>query len=49
MHPTTPDLAQGGCAALEDAVVLGRHFRDLIIRSKGILAGDHGRSLEKIF
>ncbi|XP_031400137.1 monooxygenase 2-like isoform X2 [Punica granatum] len=26
MHPTTPDLAQGGCMALEDAVVLGRHI-----------------------
>eukprot|EP01018_Ginkgo_biloba_P029755 Gb_17952 [translate_table: standard] len=24
MHPMTPDLGQGGCAALEDAVVLGR-------------------------
>ncbi|KAJ9703941.1 hypothetical protein PVL29_005287 [Vitis rotundifolia] len=26
MHPMTPDLGQGGCAALEDAVVLGRHI-----------------------
>ncbi|XP_074337655.1 monooxygenase 2-like [Apium graveolens] len=24
MHPMTPDLGQGGCCALEDAVVLGR-------------------------
>lgn len=24
MHPMTPDLAQGGCCALEDAVVLAR-------------------------
>eukprot|EP01018_Ginkgo_biloba_P019777 Gb_21928 [translate_table: standard] len=24
MHPMTPDLGQGGCAALEDSVVLGR-------------------------
>lgn len=23
-HPMTPNLGQGGCAALEDAVVLGR-------------------------
>lgn len=26
MHPMTPDLGQGGCSALEDAVVLGRHI-----------------------
>ena len=26
MHPMTPDLAQGGCSALEDAIVLGRHI-----------------------
>uniref|UniRef100_A0A7N0V1S3 FAD-binding domain-containing protein n=2 Tax=Kalanchoe fedtschenkoi TaxID=63787 RepID=A0A7N0V1S3_KALFE len=26
MHPMTPDLGQGGCAALEDAVVLSRHI-----------------------
>lgn len=25
-HPTTPNLGQGGCMALEDAVVLARHF-----------------------
>ncbi|HIG8794731.1 FAD-dependent urate hydroxylase HpxO [Raoultella terrigena] len=27
-HSTTPDIGQGGCAALEDAVVLGETFRD---------------------
>ncbi|KAK2977657.1 hypothetical protein RJ640_015654 [Escallonia rubra] len=26
MHPMTPDLAQGGCAALEDAICLGQHI-----------------------
>lgn len=26
MHPMTPDLAQGGCSALEDAVTLGRYI-----------------------
>lgn len=30
MHPTTPDLGQGGCMALEDAVVLGRHIGNSI-------------------
>ncbi|KAM0889863.1 hypothetical protein ACQ4PT_027442 [Festuca glaucescens] len=31
LHPTTPDLAQGACAALEDAVVLARCLGDAII------------------
>ncbi|KAK1300301.1 hypothetical protein QJS10_CPB13g01350 [Acorus calamus] len=26
MHPMTPDLGQGGCTSLEDAVVLARHI-----------------------
>ncbi|GFY94202.1 hypothetical protein Acr_09g0006480 [Actinidia rufa] len=26
MHPMTPDLGQGGCSALEDAIVLSRHI-----------------------
>ncbi|KAG9444266.1 hypothetical protein H6P81_015606 [Aristolochia fimbriata] len=29
MHPMTPDLGQGGCMALEDAVVLGRNMGKL--------------------
>uniref|UniRef100_A0ACD5WDX8 Uncharacterized protein n=1 Tax=Avena sativa TaxID=4498 RepID=A0ACD5WDX8_AVESA len=31
LHPTTPDLAQGACVALEDAVVLARCLGDAII------------------
>ncbi len=27
-HSTTPDIGQGGCAAMEDAVVLGEMFRE---------------------
>ncbi|MFG1172199.1 FAD-dependent urate hydroxylase HpxO [Erwiniaceae bacterium CAU 1747] len=27
-HSTTPDIGQGGCAAMEDAVVLGAAFRE---------------------
>ncbi|KAE8786756.1 3-hydroxybenzoate 6-hydroxylase 1 [Hordeum vulgare] len=30
LHPTTPDLAQGACVALEDAVVLARCLGDAI-------------------
>ncbi|MCL7051637.1 hypothetical protein MKW94_028544 [Papaver nudicaule] len=33
MHPMTPDLGQGGCASLEDAVVLGRHIGNSYIRN----------------
>ncbi|KAE8786761.1 6-hydroxynicotinate 3-monooxygenase [Hordeum vulgare] len=31
LHPTTPDLAQGACIALEDAVVLARCLGDAIV------------------
>ncbi|XP_043817061.1 monooxygenase 2-like [Manihot esculenta] len=37
MHPMTSDLAQGGCSALEDAVVLGRHIGDSFIKNGGVL------------
>ncbi|XP_050208551.1 monooxygenase 2-like [Mercurialis annua] len=33
MHPMTPDIAQGGCSALEDAVVLGRHIGNSFIKN----------------
>ncbi|KAL5703633.1 hypothetical protein ACHQM5_022161 [Ranunculus cassubicifolius] len=33
MHPTTPDLGQGGCASLEDAVVLARHIGNCILEN----------------
>lgn len=36
-HPTTPNLGQGGCMAIEDAVVLARHLA---------AAPDPGRGLE---
>ncbi|CAN6285629.1 unnamed protein product [Urochloa humidicola] len=31
LHPTTPDLGQGGCAALEDGVVLARCLGDALV------------------
>ena len=37
MHPMTPDLGQGGCSALEDAVVLGRHIGEVLITKNGKL------------
>lgn len=37
MHPMTPDLGQGGCLALEDAVVLGRHIGTSFIQNGGLI------------
>ncbi|KAJ4715439.1 FAD-dependent urate hydroxylase [Melia azedarach] len=39
MHPMTPDLAQGGCSALEDAVVLGRHIGNSLIKHNALVSG----------
>ncbi|KAH0456280.1 hypothetical protein IEQ34_014187 [Dendrobium chrysotoxum] len=41
-HPMTPDLGQGGCSALEDAVVLARCLGEA-------LAGDGNKTEEKEF
>ncbi|KAI3966612.1 hypothetical protein MKX01_011410 [Papaver californicum] len=38
MHPMTPDLGQGGCASLEDAVVLGRDIGNSYIRNGGMIS-----------
>lgn len=46
MHPMTPDLAQGGCSALEDAVVLGRHIGLSYIKNKGLVSVEIPRALE---
>lgn len=40
MHPMTPDFGQGGCAALEDAVVLGRYIGNSIIANGRLLPED---------
>ncbi|XP_062014399.1 monooxygenase 2-like isoform X1 [Rosa rugosa] len=37
MHPMTPDLAQGGGSALEDAVVLGRHIGKSFVKNGRVL------------
>ncbi|KAJ4952904.1 hypothetical protein NE237_029736 [Protea cynaroides] len=50
MHPMTPELGQGGCSALEDAVVLGRHLaKSLLPNPNGhgqIVAVDAARAIE---
>ncbi|XP_026395992.1 monooxygenase 2-like [Papaver somniferum] len=38
MHPMTPDLGQGGCASLEDAVILGRHIGNSYIKNGGMIS-----------
>ncbi|CAN6480777.1 unnamed protein product [Victoria cruziana] len=35
MHPMTPDIGQGGCSALEDAVVLVRCLGEALLGMKG--------------
>ncbi|XP_030517159.2 monooxygenase 2-like [Rhodamnia argentea] len=47
MHPMTPDLGQGGCSALEDAVVLGRHIGGSISKHGELVARDVGFAIER--
>ncbi|KAF6163668.1 hypothetical protein GIB67_036128 [Kingdonia uniflora] len=46
MHPMTPDLGQGGAAALEDAVVLGRHIGNSFHEHGQIVSGEVTKALE---
>ncbi|KAI3441056.1 FAD_binding_3 domain-containing protein, partial [Psidium guajava] len=46
MHPMTPDLGQGGCLALEDAVVLGRHIGSSISQGGELEMRNVGSALE---
>ncbi|KAL6007776.1 hypothetical protein ACLOJK_033278 [Asimina triloba] len=46
MHPMTPDLGQGGCSALEDAVVLGRHIGNSLLESRRVEHGKVKKALE---
>uniref|UniRef100_M8AVJ2 3-hydroxybenzoate 6-hydroxylase 1 n=1 Tax=Aegilops tauschii TaxID=37682 RepID=M8AVJ2_AEGTA len=43
LHPTTPDLAQGACTALEDGVVLARCLGDAIVGAGSGEAEGEGR------
>ncbi|KAJ9703938.1 hypothetical protein PVL29_005284 [Vitis rotundifolia] len=46
MHPMTPDLGQGGCSALEDAVVLGRHIGNSFIDNGRLVRGAVAGAIE---
>ncbi|PON83518.1 FAD/NAD(P)-binding domain containing protein [Trema orientale] len=45
MHPMTPDLGQGGCSALEDAVVLGRHIGACVLQNGGLVPREVTKAL----
>lgn len=47
MHPMTPDMGQGGCTALEDAVVLARNIAKEIY-SDGTGSPNWGRAHEAL-
>jgi 2-polyprenyl-6-methoxyphenol hydroxylase-like FAD-dependent oxidoreductase len=46
LHPMTPDLGQGGCAALEDSVVLARCLGKAIL-GEGARGGTEKRRIEQ--
>ncbi|EEF32315.1 monooxygenase 2 isoform X1 [Ricinus communis] len=46
MHPMTSDLGQGGCLALEDAVVLGRHISNSFIKNGRLVPEEMARALD---
>lgn len=47
MHPMTPDLAQGGCQALEDAVILCRHIgKTFIEKGRQLVPSEVAKALE---
>ncbi|XAR73239.1 hypothetical protein NMG60_11007146 [Bertholletia excelsa] len=48
MHPMTPDLGQGGCSALEDAVTLGRLIGESNIRNgNALVAEEAAKAIER--
>jgi 2-polyprenyl-6-methoxyphenol hydroxylase-like FAD-dependent oxidoreductase len=47
LHPMTPDLGQGGCSALEDAVVLARCLSEALV-GKDAAAAKGGSIDEKL-
>ncbi|KAF6163676.1 hypothetical protein GIB67_036136 [Kingdonia uniflora] len=46
MHPMTPDLGQGGCSALEDAVVLARHIGNSFHEHQDIIPAEVSKAIE---
>ncbi|XP_031124935.1 monooxygenase 2-like [Ipomoea triloba] len=47
LHPMTPDLAQGGCSALEDSIILSRCLAEAFLaKPRGDIADDQKASEE---
>ncbi|XP_038711894.1 monooxygenase 2-like isoform X2 [Tripterygium wilfordii] len=46
MHPMTPDLGQGGCSALEDAVLLGRYIGESFIKNQTLVSKDIAQAIQ---
>ncbi|KAF6163674.1 hypothetical protein GIB67_036134 [Kingdonia uniflora] len=46
MHPMTPEIAQGACSALEDAVVLARHIGNSFHEHGKIIPGEVSKAIE---
>ncbi|KAF5751817.1 zeaxanthin epoxidase chloroplastic-like [Tripterygium wilfordii] len=46
MHPMTPDLGQGGCAALEDAVLFGRYIGESFIKNQKLDSKDITQAIQ---
>ena len=42
LHPMTPNLGQGGCTAIEDAVVLARQLAPLLKKGSSNSSGSSG-------
>lgn len=47
-HPMTPNLGQGGCTALEDAVILARKMKGLLLHSAFQPKGERPHSLRSV-
>ncbi|CAK9166821.1 unnamed protein product [Ilex paraguariensis] len=48
LFPMTPDLGQAGCSALEDAVILGRHIGETVIRDGRLVPKEAANVIERL-
>ncbi|CAK9142659.1 unnamed protein product [Ilex paraguariensis] len=47
LFPMTPDLGQAGCSAQEDAVILGRHIGETVIRDGRLVPKEAATVIER--
>ncbi|KAA0049768.1 hypothetical protein IC582_001426 [Cucumis melo] len=48
LHPMTPDLGQGGCAALEDAVILARCVAEALLKKPSSQEGEKAEREQQV-